>query len=385
MFNDIFIYYYNKLSLIMEGNKRLLALDVFRGITVAFMIIVNNPGSWNTTYSLLKHSDWNGCTPTDLVFPFFMFIVGAAMWYSHKKFGHTLSTALTLKILKRTFIIYLIGLSLTAYSVTSLDITKLRLMGVLPRIALAYGIVSFIVLLADIKWIPAITGIILLLYWGILIYFGGDAPLTLEGNFVRKFDIAVLGINHIPVFHGVTYDQTGLLSTLPSLANVLLGFLAGRLIDVTEKKTKAAVRLILWGIAGIVAALLWDRFFPINKPLWTSSFVLYTCGFASAFFGSLLWIIDVKGLSVWSKPFMIFGLNPLFLYVVAGVLSTTLSLIPVNMSSGESITLGNLIFSKCFTPIAGPYMASLLYAIIFMLICWMVGWILYRKNVIIKI
>jgi predicted acyltransferase len=369
----------------MESNKRLIALDVFRGLTVALMIVVNNPGNWKSVYPPLLHSLWHGCTPTDLVFPFFLFIVGAAMWYSYKKFDHKLSGNLVLKILRRTALIYLIGLLLNAYAVFSLDLTRIRLMGVLPRIALGFGIASFIVLSLSVKWIRILAGLILLGYWAILLIFGGDTPFTLEGSFVRSFDIAVIGIKHIPDFHGVKFDQTGLLSTLPSIVNILLGYLAGRLIDISEIKVVAIKKLILFGIAGVAVALAWSLVFPINKPLWTSPFVLYTCGFASMFLGILLWIIDMKGYAKWAKLFLVFGVNPLFLYVFSEVLAITFGFQLVHLISGEKTSISNLIYTNCFLPVAGPFSASLLYALVFTFICWIPGWILFKKKIFIKL
>ncbi len=369
----------------MENTKRLLALDVFRGLTVAFMIIVNNPGSWDSVYPPLLHSVWNGCTPTDLVFPFFMFIIGSAMWYSYKKTGHTLTYILSLKILRRTVLIYLIGLLITAYSAFTLDLSDIRIMGVLPRIALAYGIASFLVLSIPVRWITITTGVILLGYWALLLIFGGNHPFSLEGNFARTFDIAVLGINHIPVFHGVKFDQTGLLSTLPSIANIIFGYLAARLIDTTEIKWNAVRKLFIYGIAGIAAALAWNFIFPINKPLWTSSFVLYTSGFACLFLGALLWITDIKGYSRWTGPFRVFGMNALFIYVLSEVLAITLWLVSVQTFSGGKISVAGWIYDNLFLPLAGAYNGSLLYALIFTLICWLAGLILFYRNIIIKL
>jgi predicted acyltransferase len=369
----------------MENTKRLVALDVFRGLTVALMIVVNNPGNGDFVYPLLEHSKWNGCTPTDLVFPFFMFIVGAAMWYSYKKFSYILTGNLVWKILRRTLLIYLIGLLLTAYSQFSIDLNNIRIMGVLPRIALGYGFASFIVLGMRLNWVKILTVLILLGYWAVLVIFGGDSPFSLEGNFVRTFDIAILGLNHIPQFHGVKFDQTGLLSTLPSIANLLLGYLAGRLIDLSEIKLNAVKKLILYGIAGIIVAKGWDLIFPINKPLWTSSFVLYTCSFASVLLGVLLWITDIKGFTKWTKPFLIFGMNPIFIYVLSEFLAISSSIKVAQSPAGESVYIANWIYDTYFLPLAGTYNGSLLYAIAFTLICWLAGWLLFYKKIIIKL
>ena len=369
----------------MEQTKRLMALDVFRGLTIALMIVVNNPGNWDYVYPPLLHSKWNGCTPTDMVFPFFMFIVGAAMWYSYKKFDHKLSGKLVVKILRRTLLIYLIGLAINAYATFSFDLSKIRIMGVLARIALGYGIASFIVLGLGVKWIRITTALILLGYWAILLVFGGDSPFSLESNFARTFDIAVLGLNHIPDYHGIKFDQTGLLSTLPSIANILLGYLAGRMIDTLENKQKAVRRLLIFGVAGIAAAIAWSFVFPINKPIWTSSFVLYTCGFASMFLGILLWIIDIKGYTKWTRPFQVFGMNPIILYVIAEFLAITFWIKVAKTPAGEPLSITGWIYNNVFQPLAGTFNGSLLYALTFTLICWFAGWILFIKRIFIKL
>jgi predicted acyltransferase len=313
-----------------------------------------------------------------------MFIIGAAMWYSYKKCNYTLTGKLVWKILRRTLLIYLIGLLINAYATFSFDLSKIRIMGVLARIALGYGIASFIVLGLRLRWVKILIGVILLGYWAIMVIFGGDSPFSLEGNFARTFDIAVLGLDHIPVFSGVKFDQTGLLSTLPSIANLLLGYLAGRLIDTTEIKLDAIKRLIIYGIAGIAVAKAWDFIFPINKPLWTSSFVLYTCGFASVLLGILIWIIDVKGYTKWAKPFQVFGMNSIFIYVLSELLAITFW-IKVTQSTGEPVSITTWIYNTCFLPLAGTFNGSLLYALTFTFICWMAGWILYYKKIFIKL
>jgi predicted acyltransferase len=368
----------------METSKRLMALDVFRGLTVFFMIIVNNPGNPEFTYAPLMHSKWNGCTPTDLVFPFFMFIVGAAMWYSYKKYNYKLTGNVVFKILRRSFFIYLAGFLITWYSTLSFDLSGIRIMGVLPRIAIAYCIASFIVLRLRKNWVIITTLLILLGYWAILLIFGGNSPFSLENNFARTFDIAVLG-KHVHEFHGVQFDQTGLLSTLPSIANILLGFLAGKLIDTTEIKMNAVKRLIIYGVAGIALGIAWSFLFPINKPLWTSSFVMYTCGFASLFLGIFLWIIDIKGYKKWTTPFQVFGMNPLFIYVFSEFLAITLWIGIIKTPLGESVSTAGWLYNSVLSPLVGKFIGSLLFALMFTFICWLIGWVLYRKKIFIKL
>jgi len=222
-------------------------------------------------------------------------------------------------------------------------------------------------------------------YWAILVIFGGDSPFSLEGNCVRTFDIAVRGLNHIPVFSGIKFDQTGLLSTLPSIANLLFGYLAGRLIDTTEVKLNAVKRLISYGIAGIAAAMAWNFVFPINKPLWTSSFVLYSCGFASVLLGILIWIINIKGYTKWTRPFQVFGMNAIFIYVLSQFIAITFWIQIAQSPAGEPVSITNWIYTNCFLTLAGTFNGSLLYALTFTFICWLAGWILYNKKIFIKL
>lgn len=369
----------------MEKPKRLLALDVFRGLTIALMVIVNNPGSWDHVYAPLLHAGWNGCTPTDLVFPFFMFIMGSAMWYSFKKFNHSISKQMVVKILRRTVVIFLIGLAVNIYASFSFDISHLRIMGVMNRIALGYGIAAFIILGLRYNHVKLVTGIILLGYWALLVIFGGDAPFSLESNFAGKFDVFVLGANHLPGYNGVPFDQTGLLATLPSIASVLIGYIVGRLIDQSENKLHAVKKLIIYGISGVIIGIAWGLIFPINKPLWTSSYVVYSSGFAMLLLGLFLWIIDIKGYKKWTHPLKVFGMNPLFLYVFSVFLAISLRFNVAHSYSGEMISITEWLYTHCFQPLAGNINGSLLYALSFGILCWSIGWFLYHKKIFIKI
>ena len=373
----------------MNKSERLLSLDVFRGITICLMIVVNNPGSWEYVYAPLRHSAWHGCTPTDLVFPFFMFIMGTAMWYSFKKYGSRISKGAFVKILRRTALIFLIGLALNVYSKYSLEWSSLRIMGVLQRIALAYGVASFIVLGIHSKKAGTrtaiITGIILVGYWAILLIFGGDEPFSLEGNVVSRFDIYVLGAGHVPNFHGVKFDLSGLLGTLPSLGNVLIGYLAGSLMDGSANKSVAVKKLLTFGIAGIALSLLWSLVFPINKPLWTSTFVLFTSGLSMVSLGVLLWLIDMNGKSGWTKPFQVFGMNPLAIYVLSMLLAITFRINFIPAGEGALLSVTRWLFEGFFEPLAGSMVGSLLYALTLTAFCWFVGWLLFRRRIFIKI
>ena len=365
----------------MQPSKRLQSLDILRGMTIMLMIIVNNPGSWSHVYPPLLHSKWHGWTPTDLVFPFFLFIVGTAMWYSFKKSDHRLTSAMSLKIIKRTVIIFALGLFLNAFPFTDFQFESWRIMGVLQRIALAYGVASFLVLSFPIRASYWSSAVVLMGYWGILLLFGGEHPLTLQDNVVRTLDLRLLGESHLYGGYGIPFDPEGLLSTLPAVVNVLFGYFAGKLIDEHKNKKEVAIKLSLWGLAGFVLALIWNPFFPINKPIWTSSYVLLTCGLAAILLAFLIWLIDIKGVRRWAHPFLVYGMNPLFIYVLAGVWATMLWVI--KLPNGSS--LQGFIYNKLLVPWAGELNGSLFFALHLAVIFWIIALILYRKKIFIKI
>ena len=296
----------------MKVSQRLVALDVFRGLTIMLMVIVNTPGTWAHVYSPLRHSEWHGCTPTDLVFPFFLFIIGVAMWFSFRKFDHKLTSPALIKILRRTVLIFLIGLFMNAFP--KFDFAYLRYLGVLPRIALAYGMAAILVLVLGKKGRWILTFSVLIAYWLILMLFGGDDPYSLNGNIAGKIDVALFGANHVYKGFGIPFDPEGLLSTLPAMINVVLGYIVGEIIGTTANRNSVVKKLLLYGAASVLLALIWGLFFPINKPIWTSSYVLYTVGLGMILLAILIWIIDVKAHVKWAHPFLVYGMNPLILY-----------------------------------------------------------------------
>jgi predicted acyltransferase len=365
---------------------RSLALDVFRGATIAAMILVNMPGSWAHVYGPLRHAAWHGATPTDLIFPFFLFVVGTAMWFSFAKFDYRLSGALSKKVLRRVALIFLVGLFLSAYPFSTELLTNLRIMGVLQRIALAYGIAAFLVLLLDQRQLIVASAAILLGYWGLLWAFGGADPYALETNLVRQVDLAILGERHVWRGFGIPFDPEGLLSTLPAVVTVIMGFFAGRWITTSERREDGVLRMLLAGTLLIVGGLIWDMTFPINKPLWTSSYVLYTGGIAFASLAWFIWVIDVRGSQWWTMPLRVYGLNPLFAFVLSGVLARTLTrLIHVPVGEGETVTGYVWLYTRIFEPLAGPMNGSLLFAVSMVVLIWLVLLPLYRKNILIKI
>ena len=369
----------------MKTTQRYLALDVLRGMTVALMILVNNPGNWGHIYAPLKHAAWHGCTPTDLVFPFFLFVVGVSMFFSFSKYGNTLNKESLLKIGKRTLLIFAIGLFLNSFPQWTADFSKLRIMGVLQRIALAYGIGAIIVLASPRKYLPYIGGAILLLYWGLLYSLGGTDPFSLKGNVTPVIDAAVLGTAHLYRGFGIPFDPEGLFSTIPAIVTVIIGYLIGSVVKETEKK-RVPKTLILFGSAAIVAGLIWALGFPINKPIWTSSYVLYTAGWACLVLSLLIWIIDLKGFSKWTSFFVVFGMNPLFIFALSGLWARILErMIRIAGPDGEMISGSTWLYKQVFVPVAGELNGSLLYAISHVLVFWLIGYVLYKKKIFIKV
>ena len=383
------------------SSQRLLALDILRGFTIAGMILVNNPGSWSKIYAPLGHASWHGLTPTDLVFPFFMFIMGISTYISLSKYNFECSRSAIWKIVKRTVIIFLIGLGLTWFSLfcrtwNSLSsenlpflshlgqamwtFDRIRILGVLQRLALSYGFAALVVILVRYKYIPYIICTLLVGYLMILIF--GNGYEYNETNILSVVDRAVLGLKHMYKDNGI--DPEGLLSTIPSIAHVLLGFCCGKWlvsqIDVRDKM----LRFFLFGTVLTFAGLLLSYGCPINKKIWSPTFVLTTCGLASSFLALLIWIIDVKGYKKWTRFFEAFGVNPLFMFVLAGVLSTLIGNIRF-MYNDSLITVKGFIYSIMIQPVFGDYFGSLVFALLFVSVIWICGYYLYKNKIYIKI
>ncbi|MCH5218962.1 MAG: DUF5009 domain-containing protein [Muribaculaceae bacterium] len=388
--------------------QRLLALDILRGITIAGMILVNNPGSWGHIYAPLAHASWNGLTPTDLVFPFFMFIMGVSTYFSLRKYEFKFSASAVTKVLVRTVVIFLIGMfiawlgltlrgwianDMAIFDAMFTQFDSIRILGVMPRLALCYGIGSLIALLfhGNSKAIGWIVGIFLVGYSIILL--SGNGFAFASENIIAVVDKAVLGENHMysDTIAGLTlkFDPEGLLSTLPSIAHMLIGFLVGGMIIKVKDNTLRINNLFILGTILTFAGFLIDFGMPINKKIWSPTFVLTTCGLASSFLGLLIWIIDIKGYKRWCKFFEAFGVNPLFMYVLGAVVSIVLSYIRVPYAAVESgiISLKGWLYQAVWIPVAAgnETFASLLFAITFVLFIWIFGYFLYRNKIYIKI
>jgi predicted acyltransferase len=367
-----------------KSNGRLVSLDIFRGMTIAFMIIVNTPGSWQYVYSPLRHAKWNGCTPTDLVFPFFLFIVGVSMWFSLKKYGHELNGNSFLRIARRTASIFALGLFLNIFPNFSRDYSTLRIMGVLQRIAVAYGLGALICMTINRDYLWIVTAVILLLYWAVLAFFGGTDPFSLEGNFALKVDKLILGTNHLYKGFGIPFEPEGLLSTIPSICTVIIGFYTGELVGNKSKGGKAALKTLVIGAALLGLGLLWNKLFPINKALWTSPYVLYTAGIAMMALSAIYWLADIVKFRKWGLFFIVFGTNALFSYFLAGVWTRLMLLIKIPRA-GNDINLYTWFYETICVPVAGNMNGSLMFAIIQMMLIWCIALILYRKKVMIRL
>ena len=362
--------------------QRLLSLDVFRGLTMAAMVIVNNPGDWGTVYAPLLHAEWHGCTPTDLIFPFFLFIVGVSITLSRKSAGWG-------SILRRSAIIFALGLFLAGYPRFNLD--RWRIPGVLQRIAICYLVAAGIYRMTGSGRrrqsivIGALAAILALAYWAVLMLVpppGGTAgDLTPDGNLGAWLDRALMD-GHL---WRPRWDPEGLLSTVPAISTTLLGILAGLCLGGEWTPSRKAGALALGGAAAAAIGLAWGVVFPINKSLWTSSYAFFTAGCASLLLSACYWAIDVKGWRRLTAPLVILGVNAITLFVGSGLLVKTLALIRVDGPEGRDIAVSRWAYLNWFVPFAEPKNASLLHAlanllILFALLAWM-----YRRRLFLRV
>ncbi len=371
-----------------DTSTRLLSLDVFRGLTIAAMILVNNPGSWGYVYAPLQHATWHGATPTDWIFPFFLFIVGisVALAIGRRKDSNADRSALVRKILWRSLVIFLIGLFLAGYPY--FDLSTLRIPGVLQRIALVYGVTALLFLVLDARRLFWVGAGCLLTYWGLLTLIpvpGGHAPnLEPATNLGAWLDNALLG-GHLWAQSRV-WDPEGLLSTLPALATGISGILAGEWLRQQRDDFEKVAGLMVVGAACVAGGLVWGSVFPINKQLWTSSYVLYTTGIALLVLGVLYWWIDINERRRGIKPFVVYGTNALIVYAVSGVFARTLNAIQVAGLSGSDVSLKTWLWQTVFEPaFTSPYNASLVYAIANVFLLLGFAWVLYSRKIFIKV
>jgi predicted acyltransferase len=361
---------------------RLTSLDVFRGMTIAAMILVNNAGDWAHTYWPLRHAEWNGWTPTDLIFPFFLFIVGISMVFSfasRSARGQSRKQLLA-HALKRSAIIFALGIFLYAYP--KFDWHTARIPGVLQRIAVVYLLTSILVLFTGRVVRLVVSAALLIGYLLLLKYVPvpgyGPGVLTMDGNLVGYIDRSLI-YNHLYIAH--RFDPEGILSTMPSIATCLLGVFTGEWMRSERTPARKLLGLLIGSFAGLIAGNVWNIWFPINKMIWTSSYVLFTAGCALLVFAACYWIIDVRRWKTWGIPFLIFGVNPLAIYFLASFAETVLN---VHHIGGQSIR--HAIYAKFFTPVfSDPYIASLAWSISFVLVFFLVAWLMYRRRIFVRI
>jgi predicted acyltransferase len=360
--------------------SRLASLDVFRGATVAAMLLVNNPGSWGAIYGPLDHAEWHGWTATDLIFPFFLFIVGITTELSRKE---------PRGILRRGALIVLFGLLLNAFpfywwgkiagvpepSLVERVVYRfahLRYLGVLQRIGIVYTIAALVAWKASRRQIVALTVVLLAGYAFALTRGPLEPP---EATVAAAVDRAVLGESHI-WSSTRTWDPEGPLSTIPAIATCLLGVLAAQ--PVRERKLGV---LFGAGVAGLVSGLVWNVWLPINKNLWTSSYVLFTAGYACVLLALCIWVVDVKGVRGWIRPFVVFGINPLVAFVGSGVMARLLSIVKVDGLSLQAFTYRHW-FAPYFEP---PQVASLLWGLAFVGVWLAILWAMARRGLVLRV
>lgn len=372
---------YTPVSPQQSSSRRLLALDVMRGITIAGMILVNDPGSWSYIYAPLRHAAWNGLTPTDLVFPFFMFIMGVSTYFSLQKYTFRPTAVCLQKILKRTVLIFLVGLALNLfvqqYFSPGSSLNELRIPGVMQRLALAYGAASLLLLVTPHRYLLHLA-LGILLFYGILLSVAHGTELTPD-NILVLADKALLGESHLykeilPDGSRMVFDPEGVLGGISSTAHVLIGCYAGMYIARNKKNPEQIIRMLfLLGTMLLFCGLLLSYACPLNKKIWSSTFVLTTCGFGSMLLALLIWNIDINGHKRWTRFFEVFGINPLYLYVQSAFLSVLLS------------GFQPYVYQHLLSPVFGAYGGSLAWAVLFVILNWIPGYWLYHRRIYIKL
>ncbi|MBM3401787.1 MAG: DUF1624 domain-containing protein [Bacteroidetes bacterium] len=381
-------------SILQQSPARLLSLDVFRGLTVAAMILVNNPGSWSHVYAPLRHAEWHGCTPTDLIFPFFLFIVGVSISYSFgNKKTYLSHSKLIITALKRALILFGLGLFLNLFPKVFTEpieaFQTVRIPGVLQRIAVVFFITAVIFVKTNPKTQLRLLIGILIAYWAMMTLIPvpgvGFANLEKETNLGAWLDRTLLSEAHL-WRSAKTWDPEGILSTLPAVGTGLFGVLIGTWLKRKDREESVKISwMFSVGILAVILGLIWDLCFPINKALWTSSFVLYAGGLASIGLALCYWLIDVQAYKKGTKPFVVYGVNAITVFFLSGLIPRILSMIKVNQADGTMIDAREWMYESFFTPYFSPVNASLAGAITFILIWLGILWWMYNKKIIIKV
>jgi predicted acyltransferase len=390
--------------------KRFYSLDVFRGATVAFMILVNNPGSWSNLYAPLEHAPWHGCTPTDLVFPFFLFAVGNALAFVMPRLEEAGTTAFLKKVLTRSLLIFLIGFFLNwspfvrwdgehltfkswEYAGANGTLIGIRILGVLQRIAISYLFASLIIYFFKIRGAFVASVVLLLGYWMLCLLLGNPAdPYSLNGYFGLHVDKAILGESHMYHGEGVAFDPEGLTSTLTTIVQVIFGYFVGFYIQQKGKNFDMLAHLFAAGCILIFTGFVWDMAFPINKKIWTSSYVLYTTGLALLLLSICIFFIEFKeAKGWWSRFFDVFGKNALFIFFLSGFLPRVIALFRWTDhldDNGKKVYTSTLpwFYDHVCKPISSNLKnGSLLYAICMIMFYWLIVYFMDKKKIYIKV
>jgi predicted acyltransferase len=379
--------------------ERLLSLDVFRGLTIAGMLLVNTPGTWSAIYPPLEHAAWNGWTPTDLIFPFFLFIVGITTHLSReaRRARGDDEGAIIRQTLRRGAVIFLLGLALSAVPM-SYDLARypaqlhaLRIPGVLQRIGVAYVAAALLTRRASLRAQAAMVAAILLGYWAAMTLLpvpgtgllGWQTLGTPDATLSAWLDRLLLGGHLWPSTR--TWDPEGILTTVPAIGTTILGVIAGHTIARRAPLTERMAALFAVGCMGMVAGLVWNWVFPINKNLWTSSYVLFTAGAAAATVATCMWLVDARGWRRGTTPFVVFGVNPIAAYVGSQALARLLYTTTRVHEGARMVPLETAIFDRYFAPFLPARAASLAFALLYVLFWLGVMWVLYRKRIFLKV
>jgi predicted acyltransferase len=380
----------------VQKPDRLLSLDVFRGATIAGMMLVNNPGDWGNVYAPFKHAAWNGWTYTDTVFPFFLWIVGVAMTFSfakRKERGDDVRK-LAWHVVQRSAIIFLVGLVLSGIPFGLMfghkfSFSTIRIPGVLQRIAVCYLITGLIVLRTGWKTQAWITASLLFVYWVAILIIPvpghGAGVLDPVGNLCWYLDSTLLSGHTWSGAPVPGFDPEGIFSTLPAVATTLFGVLVGRLLRSEHSQEEKLVRMFVYGNILMLAGIIMDNWLPINKNLWTSSYAVFMAGLAHNALAVLYWIIDVRKKQQWSKPLAIYGLNAITMFFLAGFFGRLSFMIKVSNEAGELISLKTWYYQTLFVPLASPMVASLLHSLFYVLFLYAIAYVMYKRNWVIRV
>ena len=379
-----------------QTTGRLLSLDVFRGATIAGMMLVNNPGDWGYVYAPFRHAAWNGWTYTDTIFPFFLWIVGVAMTFSFAKRMERGDDRkkLALHVFQRSAIIFLIGLLLNGIPFGlvfghQFSFSTMRIPGVLQRIALCYLVTGLIVLNTDWKTQGWITAGILAFYWLALAFIPipgyGAGVLEPTGNLCWYLDSNLLSGHTWSGAPVPGFDPEGMFSTLPAIGTTLFGVLTGHLLRSEKGREEKLIRMFVYGNILLLAGILIDNWLPINKNLWTSSYAIFMAGLALNVLGVLYWIIDVRKKQRWSQPFAIYGLNAITVFFLAGLFGRMSWIVKLTNEFGENITLKTWYYQTLFSHLGSPIVASFTHSLFYVLLLYAIAFVMYKRRWIIKV